>query len=109
MTYKPLKESLSLKLDVFNEVTTVVLVDFVILFSDANLQNIELIGDTTFLVILFGNLAVHIFFLVVSSVVGAKNSCKKRKGKCCSCLRKKAPKFQAEKAAKYNVVALPQQ
>lgn len=36
-TFDPNEDKLGQKLDIFNEVTTVVLVDFIIVFSEANL------------------------------------------------------------------------
>ena len=86
--WQPSAEKLLLKLDIFNEWTTVILVDSLLIFSAGNLTKFDLEADCFFLACLFGNLCVHLFFLIKSSVVGAKEGCKKRKKKgksCCPC------------------------
>lgn len=92
-TFDPNEDKLGQKLDIFNEVTTVVLVDFIIVFSEANLQRFDLPADFIFLTCLFGNLCVHLFFLIKSSVTGVKESCRKRKrqgmGVCGCCGRQR--------------------
>ena len=76
------------RLEVFNEVTTVILVDLVTIFSAANVNKLDWEGDIAFLSLLFGNLAVHIFFLIKSSVLGMKQKCRKcKEGKRCCCLK----------------------
>ena len=88
-TFKPSEETLLMKLDVFNEYTTVFLADILLIFSPGNVFKIDLEGDCIFLGLLFGNLVVHLFFLIKSTVVDVKESCKKRrregKGCCCCC------------------------
>mmetsp|Transcript_4056 Transcript_4056/g.5393 ORF Transcript_4056/g.5393 Transcript_4056/m.5393 type:complete len:397 (+) Transcript_4056:1458-2648(+) len=90
-TYSPSEDKLGMKLDVFNEVTTVVLVDLLTVFSAGNPFKFDLEADIFFLSCLLGNLCVHLFFLTTSSVHGAKLSMKKRKaqGKGCCCSRPK--------------------
>ena len=70
-----------MKLDIFNEITTVALVDFLTVFSAANLTKFDSEADIVFLVCLFVNLAVHLFFLIKTTVVKTKESCKKCKNK----------------------------
>jgi len=97
MTYKPIEEPLPLKLDVVNEVTTVILVDILCLFSDANPADWELEGDIFFLALLFGNLSIHLYFLVRNTVRGAKVCCKRCNQKCCG---KKEQDLKVKKVAK---------
>ena len=86
-TYRPTEEPLLRQLDIFNEITTVVLVDSLVIFSAANLESFDLEADIGFLALLFGNILVHLFFLVKSSVNSVKDSIKKRKAQgkrvCC--------------------------
>mmetsp|Transcript_8669 Transcript_8669/g.10695 ORF Transcript_8669/g.10695 Transcript_8669/m.10695 type:complete len:406 (-) Transcript_8669:168-1385(-) len=90
-TYSPSEDKLGMKLDLFNEVTTVVLVDLLTVFSAGNQFKFDLEADIFFLSCLLGNLCVHLFFLTTSSLHGAKLSMKKRKaqGKGCCCSRPK--------------------
>lgn len=85
--FKPFEEPLLLKLDIFNEFTTIILVDLLTCFSGANTKPLDFEMDIFFLVGLFGNIAVHLYFLVKNSVVGLKQSCKR---KCC---QKKVVKY----------------
>ena len=78
--FRPFEEPLLLKLDIFNEVTTIILVDILTCFSGANTMPLDFEMDIFFLVGLFGNIAMHLYFLVKNSLVGIKRSCKK---KCC--------------------------
>jgi len=88
-TFKPSEETLLMKLDLFNEYTTVFLVDLLLTFSSGNVSKMDLEGDCIFLGLLLGNVCVHLFFLIKSTVVDIKESCKKRKreGKGCCCCR----------------------
>ena len=83
MSYKPIEEPLPLKLDVVNEVTTVILVDILCLFSDANPADWELEGDIFFLALLFGNLSIHLYFLIRNTIRGTKACCRRCNQKCC--------------------------
>mmetsp|Transcript_38853 Transcript_38853/g.50866 ORF Transcript_38853/g.50866 Transcript_38853/m.50866 type:complete len:257 (-) Transcript_38853:602-1372(-) len=65
-TYKPSEEKLGERLDIFNEVTTVVLVDTICVFSAGNLSHFDFEADIFFLVCLIGNMCVHLFFLLRS-------------------------------------------
>ena len=64
-----------------NEVTTVILVDLLTVFSDGNLTKFDSEADFIFLIVLFSNLAVHLFFLIKSSVLELKNCCKRLKNR----------------------------
>ena len=77
-TFQPSEEPLLLKLDLFNEITTITLVDMLVIFSIANPSPFDLEADIAFLSILFGNLAVHIFFLLKSTCLGMTTDCKRR-------------------------------
>ena len=78
-TVMPSENLLGLKLDIFNEITTVCLVDLLTVFSTANLSKFDLEADILFLVFLFINLAVHLFFLIKTTVISTKENCKKQK------------------------------
>ena len=78
-TYMPNITVLGRKLDLFNEVTTVFLVDTLTVFSEANLVKFDNEGDLIFLICLFSNLVVHLFFLISSTVSRIKYECKKRR------------------------------
>ena len=71
-TYTPSEEPLMHKLDIFNEATTVVLVDLLTIFSHGNISKFDLEGDIAFLTLLLGNLCVHLFFLFRSTYLGVK-------------------------------------
>ena len=72
VNYKPFEEPLLNKLDIFNEVTTVLLVDLLPCFSRANMSPSNFEMDILFLCGLFSNIAVHLFFLVKNSLVSLK-------------------------------------
>ena len=67
-TFRPFTEPLLMKLDVFNEFTTVVLVDLLVVLSDANQSKFDFEADIFFLACLFGNLSVHLILLVRNTV-----------------------------------------
>mmetsp|Transcript_6845 Transcript_6845/g.9410 ORF Transcript_6845/g.9410 Transcript_6845/m.9410 type:complete len:92 (-) Transcript_6845:854-1129(-) len=77
-TFKPSEENLLMKLDLFNEYTTVFLVDMLLTFSSGNVFKMDLEGDCIFLGLLFGNVCVHLYFLLKSTFVDVKESIKKR-------------------------------
>ena len=85
--WRPSSERLLQRLDIFNEWTTVILVDMLLIFSAGNLEKFDLQADCFFLAVLFGNLCVHLFFLVKSTIVSTKEDCrkarKKRRRICC--------------------------
>ena len=101
MTYKPTEKALTLKLDMVNELTTVFLVDFLTVFSEANPSSFEVEGDSIFLAFLFGNLAIHLFFLAKSTITGARKSCKRCRRRC-SGKKAKAKRRSGKKAKLYN-------
>ena len=70
--YRPFEENLQNNLEIFNEVTTIMLVDILSVFSEANSQPIDLEMDMLFLVSLVSNLSVHLYFLIRSSVSSTK-------------------------------------
>ena len=83
MTFKPSDAPLLEKLDIFNEATTVILVDALVIFSTANVtasMNFE--GDVFLIFCLIGNISVHLFFLIKELVVSAKRTIYKCKLRC---------------------------
>ena len=76
------------KLEIFNEITNILLVYSISCFSSANVAALdnEFPLDVTFMLLLSGNLCVHIYFLVKDTCVSSKRKCKKAK---CCCLKKK--------------------
>ena len=91
-TFNPSEYLLGQKLDIFNEVTTVALVDLLTVFSAANLTKFDQEADLLFLIVLFGNVTVHLFFLIKTTVVETRENCRKRKmkGKNWCCRKKKS-------------------
>ena len=90
--FKPADSLLGYRLEIFNEATTVVLVDFLTVFSAARVHDFDLEADIFFLSCLFCNLLVHLVFLIKSSIVEGKEECKKRKRKgksACCCISSK--------------------
>jgi len=81
-SYKPQQVALQFKLDVLNEVTTIVLVDMLVLMTEANQSPFDFETDVAFLLILFGNISVHLFFLMKNTVQSTVITCKKKK-LCC--------------------------
>ena len=82
---QPFVEPLLLKLEIFNEVVTIILLDLLTLASAGNNSPIDLETDIMFLLCLIGNVAVHIYFLVKDSVKVTRVKCRiaMRKGCCC--------------------------
>ena len=76
INFRPFKQPLLLKLDIMNEVTIVFLVDVLTCFSQANTEPIDYEMDIIFLVGLFGNIAVHLFFLVRNTAGTLKRKCR---------------------------------
>ena len=64
--YRPFEELLVLRLEIFNEVTTIILVYILMFFSAANAASVdsEMSIDILFATFLVGNLCVHLFFLL---------------------------------------------
>jgi len=94
-SFKPFTEPLFMKLDILNEVTTVILVDLLVALSDANQSRFDLEVDIIFLSCLFGNLSVHIFLLMKNLTRRIYLQCKKRRF-CCRTIAKKRPLSQQE-------------
>ena len=80
-TFRPNIEPIMHKLEIFNEATTIVLVDLITIFSLGNNNFFDLEGDIAFLTIIFGNLCVHLVFLIKGSVQYFKLLCKRCKNK----------------------------
>lgn len=82
-TYKPFEHPLLLKLEIWNEICTIVLVDVLVFFSYANNSEIDTTCDIGFIVCLFSNVAAHLYFLVKDTFLSIKekikNCCKKKK------------------------------
>ena len=68
-TFNPSEYLLGQKLDIFNEVITMALVDLLTVFSAANLAKFDHEADLSFLIVLFGIITVHLFFLIKTTVV----------------------------------------
>ena len=83
--FNPIQNPLILKLDIFNEVTTVILVDVLTVFTDGNPHEPSVVMDIIFLVVLFGNISVHLYFLVKDTCYQTKLKCKRKGGCCCCC------------------------
>ena len=106
-SYKPFEEPLILKLEIFNEVTTVLLVDLLTIFSEGNPFKPASMMDMFFLVCLGSNICVHLYFLIKTSVVSIQVSCRRRKRECrpccgCLCPQQKA-QIKTKKAMAYAV------
>ena len=85
---QPFEETLLLKLEIFNEVVTIILLDVLTMASGANNSPIDQETDILFLLCLVGNVSVHIFFLVKDSVRSTKAKCRNAKRKGCCCWKK---------------------
>ena len=110
-TYKPKKQPLLLKLDIFNEVTTVILVDSLTVFSEGNAErSLDRNFDYFLLFCLFGNLSVHLFFLIKNVVRSLRLKILKcwRKGKFCCCRFKekikKGPRIDNNKSKEDQIL-----
>ena len=77
-TYLPMEDTLVQRLEVFNEVTAIALINILPIFSDYNQNgnNSIIQADVLFLCVLFANLVVHLFFLFKGSIVDCKLKCK---------------------------------
>lgn len=114
--FKPLESLHSLRMESFNEVTVIVLNDFMICFTDVvpSSQERNDIGFI-YIAVIFVNLAVHLFLLLVATAVNGKKQVKKcylrikqGKFKCC-CLgnrREVAIALQSEPPAPTSQLAL---
>ena len=65
--YKPFEESLMQNLEVFNNITEIILLYSVLSITNANLFALHPFYDALFLTPLVGNICVHFFFLMKSS------------------------------------------
>mmetsp|Transcript_943 Transcript_943/g.1460 ORF Transcript_943/g.1460 Transcript_943/m.1460 type:complete len:144 (-) Transcript_943:582-1013(-) len=104
--YSPFEETLNLRLDLFNEMTGLLLVDTLPMFSAYNHEGASLLeSDIWFLIILFGNLVVHLYFLMRSTYLSQSLALRKRKYKKVMKQRKEARERQEKAAKKYPAEA----
>ena len=66
-TFKPQTNVVTRNLDIFNEVTTVILVDSLLVMTNANQSPFDFESDVVFATLLFGNVAFHTYFLLKST------------------------------------------
>ena len=80
INFSPFEESLPLQLEIFNEITTVVLLYLVACFTEfvPDVHTHVLIGYA-FLFFMIGNMAVHLFFLVRSSIKDCMRNYRRKK------------------------------
>ena len=76
---KPFTEQLLQNLELFNEVVTIILIDSLTAVSKGNEKNFDEEMDAFFLFIFFGNISVHLFFLIKSIVYSVKLKCLKKR------------------------------
>ena len=103
-TYNVFEEALMKNLDLFNELTSIALVDMIIVFSQYNYKMEYLEGDIIFIGILCGNLFVHLFFLVWSTVSDQRKAWRKRKYKKAKKEMKKQKKLGKKYATKSSEI-----
>ena len=82
VTFKPFEEPLLQKLEIYNELTMIILVYCVMTFSPLNsdIESNELSLVIVFLGCLCGNILVHLYFLCKDSLLSGSKKCKKA---CC--------------------------
>lgn len=87
VTYRPFEEPLMQRLEVYNELTMIILIYCIISFSPLNqsVEESELTLSLTFLAFLCSNILVHLYFLLKDTFVQLKDKLQRL---CC----KKAPK-----------------
>ena len=80
INFSPFEESLPLQLEIFNEITTVVLLYLVACFTEFvhDVHTHVLIGYA-FLFFMIGNMGVHLFFLLRSSIKDCMRNYRKKK------------------------------
>ena len=64
------------KLEIFNTCTELLMMYTIMCFTDANQYSMLLVFDVSFIVMLIGNICVHLFFLLKSTFIDLKNSWK---------------------------------
>ena len=84
-----------MRLELFNEVTAIFLINILPIFSDYNLIGSDAVieADILFLFVLSTNLTVHLFFLIKGSIIDCKRKCRKR----CNKAKAKKKKKQEER------------
>jgi uncharacterized membrane protein len=90
ITYEPFEEPLMQKLELLNEVTSILLMYTISCFSSANVAGVAnmLPIDITFLTLLGGNICVHLYFLLKDTYISVKEKCIKAKAKGFFCCKK---------------------
>ena len=80
LNFTPFEDPLPLDLEIFNEVTTIMLLYHVTCFTEfiPSALTHALIGYS-FLALMLGNMAVHLFFLSRSSIKGCMYKYRKRR------------------------------
>ena len=80
LNFSPFQESLPLRLEIFNEITTVLLLYTVTCFTNfvPDVHTQVFIGYF-FICLMIANMAAHLFFLLRSSFLDCKHKYKKRK------------------------------
>ena len=68
LLYKPFEDSLMQKLEVFNNVTEMIILYSVLSITNANAYASYPFYDALFISPLIGNICVHLFFLMKSSI-----------------------------------------
>ena len=96
--YKPFEESLMQNLEVFNNITEMILLYSVLSITNANPFALHPFYDALFLTPLVGNICVHFYFLLKSSFIDVKQRISKHKffKKIKRALKRKAPKGEIE-------------
>jgi len=105
-TYRPFEEPLGQQLDIFNEMTSVILVDLLVVFSEGNTGEFDFEADVMFMLCLFGNLSVHLFFLSRSSFFNLKLQCRRRR---LCCWRKPKADVVTRRRARIQLKAVAKQ
>ena len=68
LLYKPFEDSLMQKLEVFNNITEIIVLYSVLSITNANPNASHPLYDALFISPLIGNISVHLFFLIKSSI-----------------------------------------
>lgn len=77
--YRPFKEPLLLYLEIFNEVTAMVLLNIIFGFTDLVPEVLmQFLIGWLFVGVVVINIVVHLFFLVQTTVVDLRLNCKKK-------------------------------
>ena len=110
--YKPFSETLTQKLEEFNNITEVFLLYSVLTFTDANPSYLSVVYDVIFITPLIGNICVHFYFLLKSSYYELKervlkNRCYKKFRRCVNKKATKTQMIEYKNDAHMNTVMTP--